>query len=65
VRSIRTSTWDAPASFAVLIAASLTAARGRARKSESTFLFTPQPYFKSEFWDSPDQSNVRVIFFVI
>ncbi len=44
VRSIRTSTWEAPASFAVLIAASLTAVSGRARKSASTFLFTPEPY---------------------
>jgi len=29
--------------LAVLIAASLTAVSGRARKSASTFLFTPEP----------------------
>jgi hypothetical protein len=33
--------------LAVLIAASLTAANGRAKKSASTFLFTPAPYFKN------------------
>ena len=43
---MRTSTCEAPASFAVLIAASLTAANGRARKSASTFLFTSEPYVK-------------------
>ena len=43
VRSMRTSTCDAPASLAVLIAASLTSVSGRARKSASTVLFTPEP----------------------
>jgi hypothetical protein len=49
---MRTSTCEAPESFAALIAASLTAANGRARKSESTFLFTRVPYFNYGFWES-------------
>jgi cystathionine beta-lyase family protein involved in aluminum resistance len=41
-----------------VMAASLTAASGRAKKSESTFLFTPEPYFNYGFRES--LKNCRV-----
>ena len=43
VRSMRTSTWDAPAACAAPIAASVTADSGSAKKSASTFFLTPEP----------------------